>query len=203
MLLGWDLFPFSHFFLFVNYNNNSLVTEESLQPVIWWRPGCYWQQRAAACSSRQCLTSRQNKWGCCVWVWGLLCWHVPVGPSSTDLICDPHSVIYNRNLPIKTSILNTLDHCFVFSVWDLAWRALRRVMVLIFPQKKCLGVHLALSENSVEIPLRAVLSYWSDLNKGIWLSQVIFVMLEGNLWRTLIKCRYTMCGEGIWWTNRE
>lgn len=121
---------------------------------------------------------------------GLLCWHVPVGPSSTDLICDPHSVIYNRNLPIKTSILNTLDHCFVFSVWDLAWwRALRRVMVLIFPQQKCLGVQLTLSENSAEIPLRTALSYWSDLNKGIWLSQVIFVMLEGNLWRTLIKCR--------------
>lgn len=94
MLLGWDLFPFSHFFLFVNYNNNSLVTEESLQPVIWWRPGCYWQQRAAACSSHQCLTSRQNEWGCCVWVRGALvlacaCWtqfyRLNLWPSFCDL----------------------------------------------------------------------------------------------------------------------
>lgn len=118
----------------------------------------YWEQRAAAYSSHQCWTGRQNELRCCVWVCGLLCWHVPLWSCSTDLVCGPHSVIYNRNLHIKTFILNTLGHHCVFIVWDLAWwRAVRRrVMVLIFPQHKCLRVHLTVSENSGEIPSRSV-----------------------------------------------
>lgn len=50
-------------------------------------------------------------------------------------------------------------------------------MVVIFPQQKCLGVHLTLSENSGEIPSRSVVI----LSKGILLSQVIDVVLESNL----------------------
>lgn len=159
----------------------SLVTEESLQPVIWWRPVWYWEQRAAAYSSHQCLTNRQNEWG----IWGLLCWHVPVWSCSTDLICGPHSVIYNRNLPIKTFILNTLGHGFVFIVWDLAWwRAFSSTEM--FGNSSNTWI---LSENSGEIPNKSVVLLEQFEQRCSLSSLVIFVVLESNIWETLLKCR--------------